>query len=281
MADVDPEIADLEYYGKRIRSPKKMVCAEFNEERHVVKPGPIPRFCRAFSALDPGGDRDPCGLLLGYWDFARAKLVIVASHMQNNMRTNEISEAEKEEFLEAARAIDLDELMRLHALTATPARDQLCWYDVKPEQAEFFEVALEAVPELVREVERYKELLSNEQNAAKERVTALRAEVERLKAERDAADACSGRDIKALEEVRGQRDQLRAEVEQLKAELQVAQREWGIAKLVVYSEQVEAQLRELREAAARLVNLARLDERFKRLKATEELEAVLAKTGGA
>jgi hypothetical protein len=89
---IDPEITQLEYYGKRIRSPKKMVCAEFNEERHVVKPGPIPRYCRAFSALDPGGDRDPCGLLLGYWDFARAKLVIVASHMQNNMRTNEIAE---------------------------------------------------------------------------------------------------------------------------------------------------------------------------------------------
>lgn len=89
---IDPEIAELEYYGKRIRSPKRMVCAEFDEARHVVEPGPIPRYCRAFSALDPGGDRDPVGLLMGYWDFKRAKLVIVKSHMQANMRTNEIAE---------------------------------------------------------------------------------------------------------------------------------------------------------------------------------------------
>ena len=43
---------------------------------------------------------------------------------------------------------DIEELMRLHAATSTPALEQLCWYDVKPEQADFFEACLKAVPKL-------------------------------------------------------------------------------------------------------------------------------------
>jgi hypothetical protein len=48
--------------------------------------------------------------------------------------------------------VDLDELMQLHAETATPELRQLCWYDVQGEQDSFFTGCLDAVPELVREL---------------------------------------------------------------------------------------------------------------------------------
>ena len=57
--------------------------------------------------------------------------------------------------------VDTDELMRLHAATATPGLEQLCWYDVKPEQASFFEACLEDVPKLVAEVCALREELSD------------------------------------------------------------------------------------------------------------------------
>lgn len=87
---IDPEIAELEYYGKRIRSPKRMVCAEFHD-RHIVALPPRPAFARGFIAMDPG-EKDPVGLICGYWNFERAKLVILRSHAQAGMRTNEIAD---------------------------------------------------------------------------------------------------------------------------------------------------------------------------------------------
>ena len=86
VAATSVEDMEREYYGKRNRSPKKMVCAEFDDKRHVVPTPARPRYARAFTAMDPG-EQDPLGLLWGYWDFDRAKLVIVRSYAESNMRT--------------------------------------------------------------------------------------------------------------------------------------------------------------------------------------------------
>lgn len=86
VAATSVEDMEREYYGKRNRSPKKMVCAEFDIDRHVVPAPARPRYARAFTVLDPG-EMDPLGLLWGYWDFGRAKLVIVRSYAESNMRT--------------------------------------------------------------------------------------------------------------------------------------------------------------------------------------------------
>ena len=56
--------------------------------------------------------------------------------------------------------VDLDELERTHAATATPSLEQLCWYDVKPEQDSFFTECLDAVPRLISEVRALREELA-------------------------------------------------------------------------------------------------------------------------
>lgn len=92
---IDPEITQLEYYGKRIRSPKRMVCAEFDLKRHVVPMPVFPKYAYAFTFMDPG-EEDPLGLVWAYWDFERCKLVCVRSYCESNMRTPACAEMIKE-----------------------------------------------------------------------------------------------------------------------------------------------------------------------------------------
>jgi hypothetical protein len=82
---LENETCQREYFCKRIRSPSRVVVPEF-EDRHVVA-SPVPRYARAFTALDPG-IRDMCGILWAYWDFERAKLVIQRSWAERNTNTN-------------------------------------------------------------------------------------------------------------------------------------------------------------------------------------------------
>lgn len=93
MVAVGKEDTERELWGKRHRSPKRMIVAEFdapNEKRpytrHVVVSAPHPQYARAGVGMDPA-ETDALGLVFGYWDFLRAKLVIQHSYAESNMRT--------------------------------------------------------------------------------------------------------------------------------------------------------------------------------------------------
>jgi hypothetical protein len=90
---VGKEDTERELWGKRQRTQKRMIVAEFdapNEKRpftrHVVESVPPPRYARAFTFMDPG-ETDPLALVFAYWDFERAKLVVQHSYAESNMRT--------------------------------------------------------------------------------------------------------------------------------------------------------------------------------------------------
>lgn len=70
------------------RSPDDSVIPEFDEERHVIDPGEVPPYAHCYVSADPG-TRDPFGLIWGYVDWARDKLVIQRSWAKANASTAE------------------------------------------------------------------------------------------------------------------------------------------------------------------------------------------------
>lgn len=70
------------------RDPEDSVVPEFDETRHVVKPGQVPAYAHCYTAADPG-TRDPFGMIWGYVDWARDKLVIQRSWAKSNASTAE------------------------------------------------------------------------------------------------------------------------------------------------------------------------------------------------
>lgn len=70
------------------RDPEDSVVPEFNEAKHVVKPGIVPQYAHCYTAADPG-TRDPFGMIWGYVDWARDKLVIQRSWAKANASTAE------------------------------------------------------------------------------------------------------------------------------------------------------------------------------------------------
>lgn len=68
------ETCEREYFVQRIRSETRVIVPEFNVERHVIA-SPEPEYALGFTAIDPGVS-DICAVLVGYYDFERAKLVI-------------------------------------------------------------------------------------------------------------------------------------------------------------------------------------------------------------
>lgn len=87
---IDPDDAEREYFGKRVRNRTKVVVPEFDEHRHVRDHG-RPRYAVAMAAMDPGM-RDLFALLWGYWDAARAKLVIERDWCARNASTRQVAE---------------------------------------------------------------------------------------------------------------------------------------------------------------------------------------------
>lgn len=95
---IDPIAADREYYNIQRRDPKLMIVPEFDaptEERpvtrHVREPGDVPKYAHCYTAMDPG-EGDWLGLVWGFYDFERAKLVIQRSHAEPNMGTTRAAE---------------------------------------------------------------------------------------------------------------------------------------------------------------------------------------------
>lgn len=68
------EVCEREYFVQRIRSETRVIIPEFNVEKHV-RASPPPEFALGFTAIDPGIS-DICAVVVGYYDFERAKLVI-------------------------------------------------------------------------------------------------------------------------------------------------------------------------------------------------------------
>jgi len=74
-----------------VRDPEDSVIPEFDERKHVVAPGPVPQYAHCYTAADPG-TRDPFGMIWGYVDWARDKLVIQRSWAKSNASTAESAE---------------------------------------------------------------------------------------------------------------------------------------------------------------------------------------------
>src|SRR3990172_1260619 len=65
-----------------------MVVPEFSLERHVMPGGEVPAHAHCYVSMDPG-EKDPLGIVWGFYDFVRAKLVIQRSFAKSNCRTGE------------------------------------------------------------------------------------------------------------------------------------------------------------------------------------------------
>lgn len=104
-----------ELYCEETREESLMVVPEFSLERHVMPAGEVPEHAHCYVSMDPG-EKDPLGIVWGFYDFVRAKLVIQRSFAKSNCRTGEaaalIKQVENELWGTAHRGIP-----------ATPKRD--------------------------------------------------------------------------------------------------------------------------------------------------------------
>lgn len=92
--EIDPDDAEREYYGRRVRNRADVIIPEFDKDLHVLgSVRPDRAICMA--ALDPGM-RDLFALLWGYWDFPRAKLVVEAEYCERNASTAAIADVIRE-----------------------------------------------------------------------------------------------------------------------------------------------------------------------------------------
>lgn len=97
-----------ELYCEETREETLMVVPEFDRARHVKPAGVTPKYAHCYVGMDPG-EGDPLGLIWGFYDFLRAKLVIQKSFAKSNFRTGD-----------AARMIKRVE----HELWGTSHRDE-------------------------------------------------------------------------------------------------------------------------------------------------------------
>lgn len=92
-----PEDADREFYGKRFRDPKRYVIPNFIDIGAEGQASPHvyaiarPNYAKSYVSGDPG-TADLFGLLWGYWDWDRAKLVIERDWAKANAPTFEVAE---------------------------------------------------------------------------------------------------------------------------------------------------------------------------------------------
>ena len=73
---------------------EQLVTPEFSEEHHVVVPDDwsVPEHALCYVGLDPGGKKDPVGLVFFHLDFHRQKIVVTGSWMGLNRPTYEIAD---------------------------------------------------------------------------------------------------------------------------------------------------------------------------------------------
>lgn len=87
-----------ELFCEEVRDESQMVVPEFDEGRDVIDESdcPIPESFHAYVGMDPGGKRDPLGLVFFYVDFLRQLLVVQASLMLKNKSTADVADAIKD-----------------------------------------------------------------------------------------------------------------------------------------------------------------------------------------
>jgi hypothetical protein len=78
-----------EYFNVRVRDPEGSVVPEFSVSRHVHMQE-VPAYAHCYVGADPG-TRDKFGLVFGYWDIARAKLVIQRSWAERNAGLSDVA----------------------------------------------------------------------------------------------------------------------------------------------------------------------------------------------
>lgn len=93
--EIDPIIADREYYNVQGRDSRLMVIPDFNKLEHIKPPGVMPKYAHCYVSMDPG-EGDPLGAVLGFYDFDRAKLVIQKSRAKSNWSTGDAADWIKE-----------------------------------------------------------------------------------------------------------------------------------------------------------------------------------------
>ena len=79
-----------ENYNIRVRDPEGSVVPEFSVARHV-RVSAVPAYAHCYVGADPG-TRDKFGLVFGYWDFERGKLVIQRSWAERNASLADVAE---------------------------------------------------------------------------------------------------------------------------------------------------------------------------------------------
>lgn len=149
---INPDDAEREYYCVETRDRSRVLVPEFDAERHVVE-SPRPAHACAIAAMDPGM-RDLFFVGWGFWDAARAKLVVEHDWSGRNKSTGFVAQVirdvERELYkscsqLEAPRRVMLDprdELRRIlrvlsgeeppdqgDGLGLTPPSEGLCWWN--------------------------------------------------------------------------------------------------------------------------------------------------------
>lgn len=79
-----------ELYCEETREEGLMVVPEFSAERHVMpaNANAMPAHAHCYVAMDPG-EKDPLGIIWGFYDFTRAKFVVQRSFAKSNCRTGE------------------------------------------------------------------------------------------------------------------------------------------------------------------------------------------------
>lgn len=81
---IDPETAFAH------RDVEAVVVPEFDTRIHVVLPD-LPQHAHCYVGMDPGM-QDKLGLVWGYWDFARQRLVIQRSYAERNVTTTPVAD---------------------------------------------------------------------------------------------------------------------------------------------------------------------------------------------
>lgn len=89
VGGINSATAQREFYCKILRDPELIVLPEYTAERHVKKLT-LPEFYYAQIAYDAGGSMDKHGLLLTYWDFARAKFCIYGEALINKNTSSKV-----------------------------------------------------------------------------------------------------------------------------------------------------------------------------------------------
>lgn len=85
---------EREYLVKIIRDHTLVVCPEFNPS-HIISQ-PIPKYTNFITSVDFGGVLDPHAILIAYWDFENARLVVCKEKiLPINTGTDEIVESAK------------------------------------------------------------------------------------------------------------------------------------------------------------------------------------------